>query len=189
MIKKFLDSEGLTYLWEKIKEYVSNKFTASNIVNTIGNTAVRKATDADTVDGKHASAFALSSHNHNSLYAPLNHTHDNMSSGTGFGTLDLESGEIRLAEYDYNTYTCYRLTDNFHLMLNADGAYERGYDKWHKIMFFNQSTDEYIIEIETGSTRLGDHLSIPVRGGETAEVTIVYSQESLLTTVVMGKEL
>lgn len=192
MMKKFLDSEGLSYLWEKIKEYVSGVFTASNIVNTIGSTAVRKATDADTVDGKHASAFSLTSHNHDTRYALINHTHDDMGSGTGFGTLDLDSGEILLAEYDYNTYTCYRLRDNLHLMLNADGAYERGSDKFHKIMFFNQSTNDYNVVIETSVTRLSgrvEPLEIVVGSGETAELTIVYSQESILTTYVCGREL
>lgn len=40
-----------------------------------GTTEVPKATDADTVDGKHAADFAEAGHNHDTVYSKLGHTH------------------------------------------------------------------------------------------------------------------
>lgn len=40
-----------------------------------GTTVVPKATDADTVDGKHAADFAEAGHNHDTVYSKLGHTH------------------------------------------------------------------------------------------------------------------
>lgn len=53
--------------------------------------------NADTVDGKHASEFASSGHNHNGVYAPVNHGH----------------GDLAPANHSHNNYAPTSHTHNY----------------------------------------------------------------------------
>lgn len=52
--------------------------------------------DADTVDGQHASAFAVSGHNHDTVYAPIGHDHDTVYLGISSKAADSD----KLDSYD-----------------------------------------------------------------------------------------
>lgn len=187
MTKKFLDSEGLAHLWNLIKDFVNAMFTASNIVRVLGNTSVNKAKDADTVDGKHASAFSLTSHNHDGRYALADHTHANSgTSGASFGTLDIENRYIMLAEQEVPTYSCYRVRESLELTIDASDAYRHGHGVWHKIMFFNQTYDEHRIILIPRATRDDNPIEIILRSLSSMEVTIVFFEESLIVNMVPG---
>ena len=193
-MKKMLDSNGLSTLWTLIKTYVNNKFTASNIVNTLGTTAVKKATDADTVDGKHASAFALSSHthsyasvshNHSGVYAPVNHTHTDM--GGSFDTLNIDGGEIMLAEYKNSTFTCYGVIDDLYLTVNADGVSEKDGVVWHKIMLYNADGGRaFKIYVESVGTKNPKQISLGLNADGAVEMSLVYSAGVLSMTYITG---
>ena len=54
-------SLGLGNVENKSSATIRGELTASNVITALGNTAVAKATDADTLDGQHASYFATAS--------------------------------------------------------------------------------------------------------------------------------
>lgn len=60
---------GLGNVENKSSATIRGELTASNVTTALGNTAVAKATDADTLDGQHASYFATASSLGN--YLPL----------------------------------------------------------------------------------------------------------------------
>lgn len=187
MTKKFLDREGLAHLWNLIKDFINAMFTASNIVNTLGNTAINKAKDADTVDGKHASAFSLTSHNHDNRYALADHTHSNTGTGgASFGTLDIENRYIILAEQEVPTYTCYRVRESLELIIDAREAHRHGHGVFHKIIFFNQTYEDHLIILLPQSTRDDNPIEIPLRSLSSMEVTIVFFEESLIVNMMQG---
>lgn len=193
-MKKILDSNGLSTLWNLIKTHVNNKLTASNIINILGSTAVKKATDADTVDGKHASAFALSSHthsyastshNHNGVYAPFNHTHEGM--GGSFGSLKIDGGEIMLANYNNSTFTCYGVTEDTYIAVDANDAPEKDSVIWHKIMFYNaDGSRSFKIIVESLGTKNPQAISIGLNNTGAVEMSLVYSAGVLSMTYITG---
>lgn len=193
-MKKLLDSNGLSTLWTLIKSYISNKLTASNIVNALGTTAVKKATDADTVDGKHASAFALSSHthsyasashNHSGVYAPVNHTHTDI--GGSFGSLNIDGGEIMLAEYKNSTFTSIPVADDYYLLVNATGAVGVIENVWHKIMLYNvDGTRAFKVYLQIEGVVNPQTLSLGLNADGAVEMSLVYSQGVLSMTYITG---
>lgn len=58
--------------------------TYNDLVNAINS---KTGVNADTVDGKHASDFSLSTHNHNSEYANISHAQTNTNHGVGTASL------------------------------------------------------------------------------------------------------
>lgn len=54
-------SLGLGNVENKSSSTIRSELTASNVITALGDTAVAKATDADTLDGQHASYFATAS--------------------------------------------------------------------------------------------------------------------------------
>jgi hypothetical protein len=47
----------------------------SNVIWHAGNDGSGSGLDADKLDGSHASAFSLTSHDHAGVYSPVGHTH------------------------------------------------------------------------------------------------------------------
>lgn len=73
---------GLGNVENKSSATIRGELTAANVTTALGNTAVAKATDADTLDGQHASYFATASSLGN--YLPL-------TGGTLTGTLIMQN--------------------------------------------------------------------------------------------------
>lgn len=81
--------------------------------------------DADTLDGKHATAFANASHNHNGVYATADHTHDNYLTAAALdGLATTESVNTALAgksDTSHNHNSLYASIAHTHAMEDVTG--------------------------------------------------------------------
>ena len=90
--------------------------------------------DADLLDGQHASAFALSTHNHDTLYAAIGHNHDSTYAAinhlhTGVYALTTHNHDSTYAATAHNHDTLYAASNHVHTGVyaltshNHDGVY------------------------------------------------------------------
>lgn len=81
--------------------------------------------DADTLDGKHATAFANASHNHNGVYATADHTHDSYLTAAALdGLATTESVNTALAgksDTSHNHNSLYASIAHPHAMEDVTG--------------------------------------------------------------------
>ena len=83
---------GETISWTTILELASGTFDyKGNEIWHAGNDGPASGLDADTLDGSHAAAFSLASHDHSGVYAPVSHAHA-LDSSDITGTLPLSKG-------------------------------------------------------------------------------------------------
>ncbi len=141
--------------------------------------------DADTLDGKHASAFATSGHDHDSAYsalahnhdlsyASLNHSHDSSYSASGH---DHDADYYTKDEAHFNHYTKSQSDTNFaasdhshdttvttHLSISATGVLPR--------IEWADKAERLLGEIwSSGSSSTNPHFEVPVALPHGAVVT------------------
>lgn len=108
---------GLGNVENKSSATIRGELSASNVTTALGNTAVAKATDADTLDGQHASYFATASSLGN--YLPL-------SGGTMSGLISWGGNNVsinwRTGHESYNSKVEYMTSGNEALVFANQNA-------------------------------------------------------------------